>query len=40
MRGNVTQLEIVEVSFQMPDGRFLPHPALVISNDELFEMLF
>jgi hypothetical protein len=26
----INQWEIVEVNFQMPDKRFLPHPALVI----------
>lgn len=36
MKGKVSQWEVVEVNFQMPDGRFLPHPALVVSNDELF----
>ena len=36
MKGKVSQWEIIEVNFQMPDGRFLPHPALVVSNDELF----
>ena len=33
----VSQWEIVEVNFQMPNKRFLPHPALVISNNDLFE---
>ena len=33
----VNQWEIVEVNFQMPNKRFLPHPALVISNNDLFE---
>ena len=32
---NVEQREIVEVPFTMPDGTILPHPALVISRDEL-----
>lgn len=36
MKGKVSKWEVVEVNFQMPDGRFLPHPALVVSNDELF----
>lgn len=33
----INQWEIVEVNFQMPNKRFLPHPALVISNNDLFE---
>ncbi len=31
----VYQREIVEVPFTLPDGKVLPHPALVISCDEL-----
>ena len=31
----VHQREIVEVPFVLPDGQILPHPALVISCDEL-----
>ena len=31
----VYQREIVEVPFVLPDGKILPHPALVISCDEL-----
>ena len=31
----VHQREIVEVPFTLPDGQILPHPALVISCDEL-----
>lgn len=31
----VTQREIVEVPFYLPDGDILPHPALVISCDDL-----
>lgn len=31
----VYQREIVEVPFILPDGKVLPHPALVISCDEL-----
>lgn len=31
----VTQSEIVEVPFAFPGGEVLPHPALVISRDEL-----
>ena len=33
----ISQWEIVEVNFQMPNRRFLPHPALIISNNDLFE---
>ena len=32
---NVEQREIVEIPFTMPDGSILPHPALVISRNEL-----
>ncbi len=32
---NVYQREIVEVPFELPDGKVLPHPALVISCDDL-----
>ncbi len=31
------QRDIVEVSFLFPDGTFKPHPALIVSNDELQE---
>lgn len=31
----VHQREIVEVPFTLPDGKILPHPALVVSCDEL-----
>ena len=31
----VHQREIVEVPFTLPDGQILPHPALVVSCDEL-----
>jgi hypothetical protein len=31
----VHQREIVEVPFELPDGQILPHPALVISCDDL-----
>ena len=31
----VHQREIVEVPFTLPDGQILPHPALVISCDDL-----
>lgn len=29
------QRDIVEVSFFFPDGTFKPHPAIIVSNDEL-----
>ncbi len=32
---HICQREIVEVPFVLPDGRVLPHPALVLSCDEL-----
>lgn len=31
------QRDIVEISFLFPDGTFKPHPALIVSNDELQE---
>ncbi|MBR6596486.1 MAG: type II toxin-antitoxin system PemK/MazF family toxin [Paludibacteraceae bacterium] len=31
------QRDIVEVNFLFPDGTFKPHPALIVSNDELQE---
>ncbi len=31
----VYQREIVEVPFVLPDGKVLPHPALVVSCDDL-----
>ena len=31
------QRDIVEISFMFPDGTFKPHPALIVSNDELQE---
>lgn len=37
MRYSVTQGEIVEVNFQLPDNSFKPHPALVLSTTELLE---
>lgn len=29
------QRDIVEVSFLFPDGTFKPHPAIIVSNDDL-----
>jgi hypothetical protein len=37
MRGKINQWEVVEVNFYLPQGGALPHPCLIISNDELFE---
>lgn len=31
------QRDIVEVSFLFPDGTFKPHPAIIVSNDNLQE---
>ena len=31
------QGDIVEVSFLFPDGTFKPHPAIIVSNDQLQE---
>ena len=30
------QRDIVEVSFLFPDGTFKPHPAIIVSNDQLY----
>ena len=29
------QRDIVEVNFLFPDGTFKPHPAIIVSNDQL-----
>jgi mRNA-degrading endonuclease toxin of MazEF toxin-antitoxin module len=34
---NVQQRDIVELNFELPDGRFKAHPALVISNQQVLE---
>ena len=31
------QRDIVEVNFLFPDGTFKPHPAIIVSNDDLQE---
>ena len=31
------QRDVVEVNFMFPDGTFKPHPALIVSNNELQE---
>ena len=31
------QNDIVEVNFLFPDGTFKPHPAIIVSNDQLQE---
>ena len=31
------QRDIVEVNFLFPDGTYKPHPAIIVSNDELQE---
>jgi len=33
----VQQRDIVEVNFELPDGSFKNHPALVISNENVLE---
>jgi hypothetical protein len=33
----VHQRDIVEVNFELPDGNFKPHPALVISNQNVLD---
>ena len=32
------QRDIVEINFMFPDGTSKPHPALIVSNDELQEI--
>ena len=32
-----SQRDIVEINFLFPDGTFKPHPAVIVSNDELQE---
>lgn len=34
----VQQRDIVEVNFELPNGKFKAHPALVISNENVLEM--
>ena len=34
---SVSQGEIVEVNFQLPDGGFKPHPVIIISNNDINE---
>ena len=33
-----TQRDIVEINFLFPNGDFKPHPAVIVSNDELQEI--
>ena len=33
----IKQREIIELNFLMPDGKSKPHPAIIISNNDLFE---
>ncbi|MCI0448939.1 MAG: type II toxin-antitoxin system PemK/MazF family toxin [Chlorobi bacterium] len=35
---SVYQREIVEVNFQLPDRTFEPHPIVVISNNNVFDV--
>lgn len=32
-----SQRDIVEINFMFPDGTFKPHPALIVSNNDLQE---
>ena len=34
---SVSQGEIVEVNFQLPNGSFKPHPVIIISNNDINE---
>lgn len=34
----VHQREVVEVNYLLPNGSFRPHPVIVISNNEIFEI--
>ena len=31
------QRDVVEINFLFPNGAFKPHPAIIVSNDELQE---
>jgi hypothetical protein len=33
------QRDIIELNFLMPNGESKPHPAVVVSNNELFEVV-
>ena len=33
----IQQRDIVELNFELPDGKFRPHPALVISNQSVLD---
>lgn len=33
----VNQRDIIEVNFQLPNGKFKAHPALVVSNENILE---
>jgi mRNA-degrading endonuclease toxin of MazEF toxin-antitoxin module len=34
----VNERDIVELNYELPDGRLKTHPALIISNNDVFEM--
>lgn len=34
----VYQRDIVDVNYQLPNGKFKPHSVIIISNDEIFEI--
>jgi hypothetical protein len=31
------QQQIVDINFLFPDGRMKPHPAIIVSNEELYD---
>lgn len=33
----VSQREIVDINYLLPNGKFEPHPAIIISNEELLQ---
>lgn|GEM_PF-3478744 len=33
----VNQRDVVFLNFQLPNGQFKPHPAVIVSTDQLYE---
>ena len=33
----VNQQQIVDINFLFPDGKMKPHPAIIVSNEELYD---
>ena len=34
----VSQRQIVDINFLFPDGKMKPHPAIIVSSEELYEI--